>query len=49
MRKNWGEFKELDLERIKKNLKTPFVIDGVNIFDPEKMRKMEFTYQGVGR
>ena len=45
----WGEFKELDLEKIKGNLKNPVIIDGVNIFDPEKMRKLGFVYKGVGR
>jgi len=39
----------LDLERIAGNLKNPIIIDGVNIFDPEKMKKMGFVYRGVGR
>ncbi len=45
----WEEFKELDLNRVKKLLGKLFIIDGVNIFNPEKLRKMGFTYQGVGR
>jgi len=36
----WREFGELDLERIKKSLRSPIIVDGVNIFDPEKMKKM---------
>jgi len=39
----------LDLEKIKKNLKRPIIIDGVNIFDPEEMKQMGFAYRGVGR
>ena len=45
----WREFGELDLERIKKSLRSPIIVDGVNIFDPEKMKKMGFVYRGVGR
>ncbi len=45
----WREFEELDLERIKKSLRSPIIVDGVNIFDPEKMKKMGFVYRGVGR
>lgn len=45
----WDEFKNLDLKKIKKLLKVPVVIDGRNIFDPEKMKKMGFVYKGIGR
>ena len=45
----WEEFKELDLNRVKKLLGKPFKIDGVNIFSPEKLRGMGFIYKGVGR
>ncbi len=46
---DWNEFKEIDLDRIKKLMKTPVIIDARNIHDPEKLRKMGFTYLGVGR
>lgn len=45
----WNEFKELDLRKIKKLLKTPVFIDGRNIYDPQKMKKLGFKYQGIGR
>jgi UDPglucose 6-dehydrogenase len=45
----WNEFKELDLNRIKKLLKSPVIIDGRNLYDPEKMKKLGFRYFGVGR
>lgn len=45
----WSEFKELDLKRIKKMLKQPVIIDGRNIYDPDKMRDLGFRYYGVGR
>jgi len=45
----WDEFKALDLCRIKKLLKNPLIIDGRNIFDPVKMRKLGFKYTSIGR
>ena len=45
----WNEFKELDLKRLKKLLRQPLIIDGRNIYDPKRMRKMGFRYVGVGR
>jgi len=45
----WNEFKQLDLLRIKKIMKTPTIIDGRNIYDPAKLQKLGFIYKGVGR
>ncbi|MFH1612152.1 MAG: UDP-glucose/GDP-mannose dehydrogenase family protein [bacterium] len=45
----WQEFKELDLEKIKKLLKKPIIIDGRNIFDDEKMKNLEFIYKRFGK
>ncbi len=45
----WSEFKDLDLEQLKTLLKKPIVIDGRNVFDPQKMRELGFTYIGIGR
>lgn len=45
----WDEFKRIDLEKIKKLLINPVIIDGRNIFDPEKMREMGFIYKSIGR
>jgi len=45
----WDEFKELDFKRIKKLLKQPLIIDGRNIYSPEKMKKLGFKYVGIGR
>ncbi len=46
---DWNEFKEADLEKIKKLMNTPNIIDGRNIYDPEKARELGFSYIGVGR
>lgn len=46
---DWNEFKELDLVRVKKAMKTPNIIDARNIYDASKMADLGFTYLGVGR
>ncbi|MEK7605271.1 MAG: UDP-glucose/GDP-mannose dehydrogenase family protein [Patescibacteria group bacterium] len=45
----WNEFKELDLEKAISLMKQKFLIDGRNVYDPEEMKKLGFTYQGVGQ
>ncbi len=46
---DWDEFKEVDLEAIKKLLKAPKIVDGRNIYDPKKLKELGFEYIGVGR
>ncbi|KKT75927.1 MAG: UDP-glucose 6-dehydrogenase, partial [Parcubacteria group bacterium GW2011_GWF2_44_7] len=45
----WNEFKQLDLREIKKVMKSPFIFDGRNIYDPAAVKAMGFVYKGVGR
>ncbi|MBU1852616.1 MAG: UDP-glucose/GDP-mannose dehydrogenase family protein [Candidatus Omnitrophica bacterium] len=45
----WHEFEVLDLRRIKKLMKNPLVVDGRNVFDPKKMKKLGFKYISIGR
>jgi len=45
----WNEFKEIDWARLKTIMKQPVVLDGRNIYDPAKMKKMGFRYSGIGR
>lgn len=45
----WNEFKQLDFRRIKKLMKRPLVIDGRNIYSPEKMNELGFQYVSMGR
>jgi UDPglucose 6-dehydrogenase len=45
----WNEFKQLDLEKIKGLLKSPIIYDGRNIYEPNRMKEMGFTYKAVGR
>lgn len=45
----WNEFREIDFAKIKNLMKTPFLIDGRNIYNPQKMVELGFVYKGVGR
>ncbi len=44
----WNEFREIDLQRIKKVMKKPVLLDGRNVYDPKRLRKIGFSYLGVG-
>src|SRR5262249_34724042 len=45
----WNEFRRPDFERMKQLMKRPVVFDGRNIYDPEEMRQLGFTYYSIGR
>jgi UDPglucose 6-dehydrogenase len=45
----WDEFKELDFGKVKKLLRRPLIVDGRNLYDPEILRKLGFTYVSIGR
>jgi len=45
----WNEFRVLDMDKIKRLLKQPNIIDGRNIYEPEEMRSAGFNYIGIGR
>jgi UDPglucose 6-dehydrogenase len=45
----WHEFREPDWAKIKKAMKTPVIFDGRNIYNPEQLRGLGFTYYSMGR
>jgi UDPglucose 6-dehydrogenase len=45
----WNEFRNLDLGRIKSLLKRPILVDLRNVYRPEAMAELGFTYVSVGR
>lgn len=45
----WNEFKQVDLQKIKKSMKHPLIIDGRNIYDPQTLKTLGFKYFSVGR
>ncbi len=44
----WNEFRQVDVEEVKRLLKQPVLFDGRNIFQPARMREVGFTYYGIG-
>lgn len=46
----WDEFKTLDWQKIYDHMQKPaFVFDGRNVLDAEKLQKIGFVYQGIGK
>ena len=45
----WTQFREPDFERMKSLMKTPVIFDGRNIYNPNKMAKLGFTYFHIGQ
>ncbi len=45
----WNEFRNPDFPSVKEALKTPILFDGRNIYDPQKMKSLGFTYYCIGR
>jgi len=45
----WNEFKQIDLRKVKRLMKKPVIVDGRNIYHPEKAKELGFAYFGVGR
>ncbi len=45
----WKEFANQDFADVKKRMHTPLVFDGRNLFNPETMRQLGFTYHAMGR
>jgi UDPglucose 6-dehydrogenase len=45
----WHEFRGLDPRRIKEAMRQPRIVDLRNIFNPEEMRGLGFTYECIGR
>ncbi|UGY13135.1 UDP-glucose dehydrogenase family protein [Bradyrhizobium septentrionale] len=45
----WRQFRALDLNRIKQEMKHPVVVDLRNIYRPDEMAAHGFTYDSIGR
>jgi UDPglucose 6-dehydrogenase len=45
----WNQFRNLDLERIKRSLKRPVFVDLRNVYEPARMTALGFRYSSVGR
>jgi UDPglucose 6-dehydrogenase len=45
----WLEYRNPDFARIKQLLKRPLIVDGRNLYDPQKLGRLGFTYDSIGR
>jgi UDPglucose 6-dehydrogenase len=45
----WQEFRSPDFDSVRESLNTPVIFDGRNIYDPNHMRSLGFSYYGIGR
>ena len=45
----WNEFKHLDMGRVRDLMRQPFLVDGRNLYPPDDMKQLGFTYRGMGR
>jgi UDPglucose 6-dehydrogenase len=46
---DWDEFQNPDFDEVKSRLASPAIFDGRNLYDPEQMRSLGFTYHSIGR
>jgi len=45
----WKEFKNLDFKKLKELMRQPVFLDGRNVYDSDKIKKLGFIYAGIGR
>jgi len=45
----WQEFRSPDFDALKSTLKDPVIIDGRNLYNPNHMKELGFSYFGIGR
>ena len=45
----WLEYRNPDFERIKRALTRPVIVDGRNLYDPQRMARLGFIYESIGR
>ena len=45
----WLVYRTPDFERVRRAMRRPLIIDGRNLYAPERVRALGFEYEGVGR
>jgi UDPglucose 6-dehydrogenase len=45
----WLLYRNPDFERVRKLVRRPLLIDGRNLYDPDRMATLGFEYHGIGR
>ncbi|GAB4303746.1 MAG: UDP-glucose/GDP-mannose dehydrogenase family protein [Desulfuromonadia bacterium] len=46
---DWNEYRQPDFEKMRDLLRRPVVIDGRNLYKPDRMKSLGFTYLPLGR
>jgi UDPglucose 6-dehydrogenase len=45
----WLEYRNPDFDRVKSLLSRPLIVDGRNLYDPDRLARLGFTYDSIGR
>jgi len=45
----WLEYRNPDFARMKQLLARPLIVDGRNLYEPDKLSRLGFTYDTIGR
>jgi UDPglucose 6-dehydrogenase len=45
----WLLYRNPDFERMRKLLRRPLLVDGRNLYEPERMKALGFEHHGIGR
>ncbi|MDM4770143.1 UDP-glucose/GDP-mannose dehydrogenase family protein [Solimonas sp. SE-A11] len=45
----WKQFRSPNFDRLAKQLKQPTIFDGRNLYDPQLLKRLGFTYYSIGR
>ncbi len=45
----WNDYKRPNFDEIRSLMRTPVVLDGRNLYDPERMQALGFQYHSIGR
>jgi UDPglucose 6-dehydrogenase len=45
----WNQFRSLDLKRIRETMRSANIIDLRNIYEPDTVRSLGFSYVSIGR
>ena len=45
----WGDFRRPDFAAMKEKMADPVIFDGRNLYDPQELRHLGFTYYSIGR
>jgi UDPglucose 6-dehydrogenase len=45
----WLVYRTPDFDRVRRAMRRPLIIDGRNLYAPDRLRALGFEYEGIGR